>query len=218
MGHLPKTLQGVQLNGAAVWGMAAMYVGYWFHYWGGPLSLRFVSMELAGLRWISHLVFCALTAACVLAVAWRRPTERVEETLVSAMQTGALICGLVGTVLSLSLVMGPSTTAALHSTAVAFVAGALTGVTMGSLLCAWCVLTARLGVRSTLACNICATALGGSGLYGLRGRPADDRLRRERPVPPRQLSLYGQISQSTTHTPGFPAGMPGYRLVWPRPV
>lgn len=162
MGYLPKTLRGVQLNGAAVWGMAAMYVGYWLHYWGGPLSLRFVSMELAGLRWISHLVFCALTAACVLAVAWRRPTERVEEALVSAMQTGALVCGLVGTVLSLSLVMGPSTTAALHGTAVAFVAGALTGVAMGSLLCAWCVLTARLGVRSTLTCNICATALGGA--------------------------------------------------------
>ncbi len=162
MGYLPKTLRGVQLNGAAVWGMAAMYVGYWLHYWGGPLSLRFVSMELAGLRWISHLAFCALIAACVLAIAWRRPTERVEEALVNAMQTGALVCGLVGTVLSLSLVMGPSATAALHGAAAAFGAGAFTGVAMGSLLCAWCVLTARLGVRSTLACNICATALGGA--------------------------------------------------------
>ena len=138
-------------------GLASMYVWTWLLYWGGALSLRASTMELVNIRWGANVVACA--AACGLAVvAVRRWCSGAR--LTAALHVAGPACCLVGTLLSVWLVLDSTPEGALFTVA-AVVDGVFTGVGEGFLLCLWCKVTSSYGVRSALFCNVVALAGGG---------------------------------------------------------
>lgn len=141
----------------AVVGLASMYVWTWLLYWGGALSLRSSTMELVNVRWGANVVACA--AVCGLAaLAVRRWCTGGRLTRI--LHVAGPACCLVGTLLSVWLVLDPTPEGALF-TAVAVVDGVFTGAGEGLLLCLWCKVTSSAGVRSALLYNVIALAAGG---------------------------------------------------------
>ena len=134
-----------------------MYVWTWLLYWGGALSLRSSTMELVNVRWGANVVACA--AVCGLAaLAVRRWCTGGRLTRI--LHVAGPACCLVGTLLSVWLVLDPTPEGALF-TAVAVVDGVFTGAGEGLLLCLWCKVTSSAGVRSALLYNVIALAAGG---------------------------------------------------------